>query len=292
MQGGSSVLKSSLRHTWATVCNGAQSQLVRIVHGKTVPWHAVLLPADRPGDSHSAETYLWLLWLLFKPASCGGVYHLLLGMSGRPWLPFVSAGTVTVPFHALIPQCSVLSRWRHSHARSRCVMTDSVGATKASTMWSHQRSSRGSFQSLSVTAAANIDGTSRVCKCFAARTLLTQSHRLTATSHGALRMLSKSSLSTVPSAGLMVGAPTALVPQRLPRFPPCLRLRSYSRSWCWDFSGSSDFICSAAKTRPVVLPRGTLFFGLIHGECIFNAISAALYHWTPMWCKTAVRALQ
>ena len=34
------------------------------------------------------------------------------------------------------------------------------------------------------------------------------------------------------------------------------------------------------------------FFGLMHGECIFNAISAVLYHWTPMCCVTAVRALQ
>lgn len=37
---------------------------------------------------------------------------------------------------------------------------------------------------------------------------------------------------------------------------PCLQLRS----WCWNFSGSLDFIHSAAKIRPPVLPRGTLFW--------------------------------
>ena len=50
--------------------------------------------------------------------------------------------------------------------------------------------------------------------------LLIQSHRLTATGHGALGMLSKCCLSMVPSARLMEGAPTALAPQRLTRLPP------------------------------------------------------------------------
>lgn len=34
------------------------------------------------------------------------------------------------------------------------------------------------------------------------------------------------------------------------------------------------------------------FFALIHAECIFNAVSAVLYRWAPMWCITAARALQ
>lgn len=34
---------------------------------------------------------------------------------------------------------------------------------------------------------------------------------------------------------------------------------SYSRSWCWNITASSDFIPSAAKMRPWRLPRGILF---------------------------------
>lgn len=46
------------------------------------------------------------------------------------------------------------------------------------------------------------------------------------------------------------------------RFPPgivSLDNRSYSRSWCWNITASSDFIPSAAKMRPWRLPRGILF---------------------------------
>lgn len=49
-------------------------------------------------------------------------------------------------------------------------------------------------------------------------------------------------------------------PQRLPKLPPCYLPVCSSGATCWDVSGSLDFVHSAAKIRPAMLPRGTLFW--------------------------------
>lgn len=91
--------------------------------------------------------------------------------------------------------------------------------------------------------------------------LLIQSHRLTATGRGALGMLSKCCLSTVPSAQI----PT------LCYLPAC------------SSGGADAGISVEALILFILRPKlghqccqEACFFGLIHRECIFNAISAVL----------------
>lgn len=167
---------------------------------------------------------------------------------------------------------------------------------------------------IAVTAAADTNGTARASERFSGgqrqpglagggfalekhgdfrrQMLLIQSHRLTATRHEALGMLSKCCLSTVPSAWLMKGTPTAPSPQRLPKFASLCYL-------CACSSGADAGMSAEALILFILWPKlghqccqVARFFGLIHTECIFNTISAVLSHWTPMWCITAVRALQ
>lgn len=167
---------------------------------------------------------------------------------------------------------------------------------------------------IAVTAAADINGTARACKRFSGgqrhpglarggsslekpgdfrrQMLPIQPHRLTAAAHGALGMLSKCCPSTVPSARLMEGATTVPAPwfASLYHLSTCSSGATAGADAGISVEALVLFILQP-KLRPPMLPRGTLFC-LVHRECIFNAISAVLYHWTPMWCITAVRALQ
>lgn len=50
-----------------------------------------------------------------------------------------------------------------------------------------------------------------------------------------------------------------LLPPKAAKLPPCYLPVCSSGATCWDFSGSLGFIHSAAKIRPAMVPRGTLF---------------------------------
>lgn len=78
----------------------------------------------------------WLLLHLFSLSCQKPKNHLLQSLSEQ----FLGAGSAN-------PECSISSRWRHSHPHSQHMVTVGVSATKAAALWSHgashHRSSRG-----------------------------------------------------------------------------------------------------------------------------------------------------
>lgn len=173
--------------------------------------------------------------------------------------------------------------------RSRYVMTDSVGATKGtitgekSSLWPLLPPPVGllGWERASLVGRA---AWGWVCfeKCgdFRRQMLPIRSHGLAATGCGALGMLSKCCLSTVPSAQI----------PSLSYLPACSSGAT---------AGADAGISVEALILFILRPKlghqccqEARFFGLIHRECIFNAVSAVLQHRTPTWCMTAGRALQ
>lgn len=160
---------------------------------------------------------------------------------------------------------------------------------------------------IALTAAADINGTAQASESFSggqrqpglARVVLLQKNvaisgdkyywsnpMLTATGHGAIGMLSK------PSARLMEGAPTVPAAQiaSLCYVPLCSLGATAGADAGISVGALILFMLQPKLGHQCCQEAG--FFGLIHGKCIFNAVSAVLYHRTPMRCITAVRALQ